>query len=74
MNLEPKNYEHDGFKKIITGLINIVCGVAEVRNKLSDSHPTLYTPSKHHAILCANSAKTFCDFIVESYLYQTKSI
>lgn len=73
MNLEPQNYEHDGFKKIIIGLINIIGGIAEVRNRVSDSHATIYKPSKHHAVLCANSAKTFCDFIVESYLYQTKS-
>jgi len=70
MNMNPKDYEHNGFKQILTGLISIVSGIAEVRNKTSDSHSRIYNPSEHHAILVVNSARTICSFLVDSYKYQ----
>lgn len=72
MNMNPENYQLEGFKKILSGLINIVNGIAEVRNKTSDSHSRIYDPSEHHAVLCVNAARTFSNFIVASYLYQNK--
>ncbi len=73
INLDPKEYTHDGFKKIITGLINIIDGMAEVRNKTSDSHSRVYNPSEHHAVLCVNASRTFASFIINSYLYQKEN-
>ena len=70
MNLNPKNYELDGFKKILNGLVNIVTGIAEIRNKASDSHSTIYEPLEHHAVLCVNASITFSNFIFSSYIYQ----
>ena len=70
MNMNPKDYEHNGFRQILTGLIGIVSGIAEVRNKTSDSHSRIYNPSEHHAILVVNSARTICSFLVDSYKYQ----
>ena len=72
MNLNPQNYEEEGFKKIITGLINSIDGIFEVRNKCSDSHSRRYNPSKHHAKLCVNGVLTVSEFLVESYLYQKR--
>lgn len=72
MHLNPQNYEEDGFKKIISGLINSVDGIFEVRNKCSDSHSRKYNPNKHHAKLCINGVLTISEFLVESYLYQKK--
>ena len=70
MNMNPKDYEHNGFRQILTGLISIVSGIAEVRNKTSDSHSRIYNPSEHHAVLVVNSARTICSFLVDSYKYQ----
>jgi len=70
LNMNPKDYSYDGFKKIIQGLVNIVDGIYEIRNKVSDSHSRVYEATEHHAVLCVNSARTFSNFIVESYLYQ----
>ena len=70
MNLNPKNYELDGFKKILNGLVNIVTGIAEIRNKASDSHSRIYEPLEHHAVLCVNASITFSNFIFSSYIYQ----
>lgn len=72
MNLSPKNYEHEGFKKILSGLIVSVDGIMEVRNKCSDGHSRKYNPSKHHAKLCTNASLVVCEFLVESYLYQKR--
>ena len=72
MNLEPKNYEIDSFKKIINGLASSLDGVNEIRNKCSDGHSRKYNPEKHHAKLCANASLTISEFLVESYLYQKK--
>ncbi|MGL6023360.1 MAG: abortive infection family protein [Cetobacterium sp.] len=70
MNLDPKNYEADSFKKIITGLASSLDGINESRNKCSDAHSSKYNPEKHHAKLCINASLTICEFLVDSYLYQ----
>lgn len=70
LNLDPKNYELDSFKKIISGLVSIIDGLNEVRNRCSDGHSRIYNPSNHHAKLCINSALSVAEFLVESYLYQ----
>lgn len=72
MNLEPKKYDIDSFKKIINGLASSLDGVNEIRNKCSDGHSRKYNPEKHHAKLCANASLTISEFLVESYLYQKK--
>ncbi|MGL4946593.1 MAG: abortive infection family protein [Cetobacterium sp.] len=72
MNLEPKNYKIDSFRKIISGLASSLDGVIEIRNKCSDGHSRMYNPEKHHAKLCANASLTISEFLVESYLYQNK--
>jgi hypothetical protein len=41
-----------------------------MRNKMSDAHAVGYKASKHHAKLAVNSAKTFADFVFDSYSYQ----
>lgn len=71
MNFDPSQESlNESLKQILSGLNSIVTGIAKLRSKASDSHAREYKPSKHHAVLAVNSAKTFTDFIISSYLYQ----
>lgn len=60
----------DNLKAILSGLSSIIKGLAELRNKTSDSHAVEYRPAKHHAELAVNVAKTFTAFVIGSYIYQ----
>jgi len=40
---------------------------------MSDAHAAGYKASKHHAKLAVNSAKTFADFIFDTYSFQKGS-
>lgn len=57
-------------QQILSGLNNVVIGLAGLRTKASDSHAPEYKPSKHHAELAVNCAMTFTSFILNSYQYQ----
>lgn len=57
-------------RQILSGLTNIVSGLATLRNAMSDSHVISYKPLEHHARLAVNSAKTLCDFLFETKEYQ----
>lgn len=58
---------------MLSGLISVVDGIAEMRNKMSDSHARRQKPEKHHAKLAVNSAKTISEFLIESFNKQFKS-
>ncbi|SDK22520.1 Abortive infection C-terminus [Methylophilus rhizosphaerae] len=71
LNLDPKRQDiNDSLKQVITGLSNIVNGLAAMRNKMSDAHGVSYKPSRHHAKLAVNSAKTLADFLFDTMSYQ----
>lgn len=71
LNLEPSRKDiSEPLKQVLSGLNSIVTGLSGIRNKMSDSHVLTYKPSKHHAQLAVNSAKTFANFIFETFEYQ----
>lgn len=55
--------------QILSGITSIVQGIASVRNSMSDAHPKKYKPSKYHAKLAVNSAKTISEFLIDIFLY-----
>lgn len=57
-------------KQVISGLINIVNGLAEIRNENGDAHHRRYDVNKHHALVVINSAKTVVTFLFNTYEYQ----
>lgn len=74
LNLEPSRKDiSDSLKKILTGIISIIGGIAPLRNKMSDSHARSYKPSSHHAKLAVNSVNTICMFLLESFEFQVKN-
>jgi hypothetical protein len=74
LNLDPARKDiSDSIRQILSGLSTIVNGLAAMRNKMSDAHASSYKASKHHAKLAVNSAKTFADFIFDSYSYQKEA-
>lgn len=71
MNLGPEQKDlSDTIKQILNGLSSIVTGLAGLRNKMSDAHVASYKPSKHHAKLAVNAAKTLCEFLFDSKQFQ----
>lgn len=74
LNLEPSRKDiSDSLKKILTGIISIIGGIAPLRNKMSDSHARSYKPSGHHAKLAVNSVNTISMFLLESFEFQVKN-
>ncbi|UYZ01227.1 abortive infection family protein [Peribacillus frigoritolerans] len=54
-------------KQILKGLVEIISGLGKVRNKMGDSHPLTYNPSKSQAKLAVNSANTLCNYLLATY-------
>ena len=74
LNLDPSRKDiGDMLRQVLSGLTSVVNGLACMRNKMSDAHATSYKASKHHAKLAVNSAKTFVDFIFDSYFYEKRA-
>ena len=73
LNLEPNRTDiADSLREILSSLFGIINGLSAVRNKMSDSHGTIYRPDHHHAKLAVNAAMTFVDFIFSTRDYQQK--
>jgi len=73
LHLDPSRQDiSDSLKQVLTGLSNIINGLAAMRNKMSDAHGVTYKPSRHHAKLAVNSAKTLADFLFDSMSYQVE--
>lgn len=71
LNLDPARKDiSEVLKQVLSGLTSVVNGLASMRNKMSDAHASGYKASKHHAKLAANCAKTYADFIFDTYAYQ----
>jgi len=71
LNLDPARTDiSDSLKQILSGLVNVVSGLAPLRNKMGDAHVRTYKPDRHHAKLAVNAAKTITDFIIDSFEYQ----
>jgi hypothetical protein len=71
LNLDPNRKDlSDALKQVITGLSSIVNGLAKIRNDMSDSHALTYKPSRHHALLVVNSAKTLVNFLFDTMSFQ----
>ena len=60
----------ENFKQVVRGLVQVVNGIAPLRNKMSDGHARERKPAPHHARVVVNAAKTVATFLVESYIIQ----
>jgi hypothetical protein len=71
LHLDPSRQDiSDSLKQVLIGLSSIINGLAAMRNKMSDAHGVVYKPSRHHAKLAVNSAKTLADFLFDTMSYQ----
>lgn len=71
LRLDPSRTDiNDSLRQMLSGLVNIVAGLAPLRNKMGDAHVRSHKPARHHAKLAVNSSKTLCDFVIDSYEYQ----
>jgi hypothetical protein len=74
LKLDPSRQDiSDSLKQVLSGLSNIINGLAAMRNKMSDAHGVAYKPSRHHAKLAVNSAKTLADFLFDTKSYQIEN-
>jgi hypothetical protein len=60
-------------RQLLRGLVNIISGLAPLRNKMGDAHVRTYKPARHHARLAVNAARTLLDFVYDSFEYQKAS-
>lgn len=73
LNLDPSRQDIiDSLKQVLSGLSSIINGLAALRNKASDAHGVAYKPSRHHAKLAVNSAKTVADFLFDTMGFQAE--
>ena len=71
LDLEPSRKDIDSsLKQVLTGMVSIVNGLAAIRNRMSDAHVLSFRPSKRHAKLVVNAAKTVSDFLLEVQAYR----
>lgn len=67
LHLDPSRQDiSDSLKQVLSGLSNIINGLAAMRNKMSDAHGVAYKLGRNHAKLVVNSAKTLADFLFDS--------
>ena len=75
LNLDPARPDLDqSLKQVLSGLISIIQGLSGLSNKLGDRHVRTYKPSRHHAVLVCNCAKSACNFLFDTYAYQKKKV
>lgn len=71
LNLDPGRPDIDqSLRQVLSGFISIVVGLSSLSNKMGDRHVRTYKPSRHHAILVCNAAKSLCNFLFDTYAYQ----
>jgi len=58
----------DNFKQVARGLVEVVNGLAPIRNNMSEGHARERKLEAHHARVIVNAAKTVATLLVESYL------
>lgn len=68
LNMDPSAFKIDAFKKVTSGCISIVDGIAEVRNKFGDAHgrsPKRFRKlGKRHTIFVVNISQAICEFLL----------
>lgn len=71
ISLDPKDDKLDKeLKEVISGLINVVSGISQIRNKYGDAHASVIPLKEHHALVVVNAAKTVVTFLFGTYEYQ----
>ncbi len=71
LNLDPGRPDiEQPFKQVLSGLTSIINGLSGISNRMGDRHVRTYKPSKHHAVLVVNSARTLANFLFETQQYQ----
>lgn len=70
INLSDDSYIHSGLKSIVHSFNGIIQNIDFLSNKMGDRHRPIIKPSKHHAKLVVDSAKTISDFLFSSMEYQ----
>jgi Abortive infection C-terminus len=73
LNLSPGGESLESYlKAILQGLRQQVAGFYELANKASDRHTRRYNPARHHAKLAVNATFSLCEFLLDSFEYQTE--
>jgi hypothetical protein len=67
LSLDPGRKDiSDSVKQVLGGLSSIVLGIAGISNRMGDRHARSYKPSRRHASLVVNAAKTLAGFVIET--------
>lgn len=69
LNMAPEQHTEQVFKKILSGVVSIVGGLASIRNRYGDAHGKAITqakPSARHAEYVAHLACATADFLLKT--------
>jgi hypothetical protein len=68
LNLDPARPEIiTPLKQVLSGLAGVVSGLSGISNRMGDRHARTYKPSRRHAVLVVDSAKTLVNFLFDTY-------
>lgn len=70
LNLDPAPDLDDALKKVLSGFVQVVDGLAAISNRMADRHARTQSPSKHHAVLVVNSINTLLTFLYDTKQFQ----
>ena len=75
LNLDPSRPDIDQpLKQVLSGLVNIVQGLSGISNKMGDRHVRTYKPSRRHAMLVCNAAKSIANYKFDTHAYNKQRI
>lgn len=68
LNLAPDDPRlSTSMKQMLSGLSNVIFGIAGLSNAMGDRHAADFRPTASHAALIVNAAMTFCNYIFDVY-------
>ena len=71
LNLEPSQKDiSDSLKQLLGGLASVIYGIAGLSNVMSDRHVRTFEPTKEHATLVVNAAKTLAAFVIGTCVWR----
>lgn len=70
LRLNPDSTSNEAFKSILRSFVTIVDGLDRLSNQMGDRHRPFTKAERNYAVFCANSAKTFVNFLYGVLEYQ----
>jgi Abortive infection C-terminus len=67
LKLSPDAHTDETIRQVLNGLTSVIDGIETLSNQMGDRHRRKLKPTKRHAKLVVNAAKTVADFILDTF-------